>query len=102
MCSADEIHIMVIQEGRNYIPSKHETYTSFILTPSGHTLLRISPKQVTQKAGIGHFNRPHNLQNLLEALKLGTEPSMHAHYFFIDQGTYWHHVEYISKNLPQL
>ena len=101
MCPTNQIDILIIQELGNHIPSENETYTSFILTPATHPFFRVGPQQIAQKTLIRNLNRPDNFHDLLKGLKFRTEATMHAEYFFIDEGTDRHDIENIGKNFPQ-
>jgi len=48
MCSADQVHVMLLQEPRHHIRAKGEGHTPVILTPTGNIFFRIRPQQVTE------------------------------------------------------
>jgi len=49
MSSADQIHIVFLQEPRDDIRAEREGNTSVVLAPSGDVLVGIRPKQVTKQ-----------------------------------------------------
>lgn len=98
---ANQVDVLFFQKIWNYIWPKNKTDPSLVLVPSLNAFLRVRPKQIAQKPLIRHFDWPYYFQDLLKALKLGTEPSMHTHNFLIDQSTYRHDIEDIWKEFPK-
>ena len=52
MGSTYQIHVMLLQEARNYIRAKCERDTSVILAPTGDIFIWIRPQEVTEKTTI--------------------------------------------------
>ena len=50
MCSADQIHIMLLQEARHHIRPKRKRHPSIILRPPRNILVRIRPQQIAKKS----------------------------------------------------
>ena len=49
MSSADQIHVVFLQEPRDNIGTKREGNTTVVLTPAGDILVGIRPEQVAKK-----------------------------------------------------
>jgi hypothetical protein len=47
VCSADQIHVVFLQEPRDDIRTERERDSSIVLTPSRDILVRVRPQEVT-------------------------------------------------------
>jgi len=54
--SADEIHVMLLQESRDYIGSESEGNTTIVLAPSSDILIGVRPKEIAEKTTIRNLN----------------------------------------------
>ena len=49
-----------------------------------------------------HICRPHYPTYLLHGVEIGTQPSMHCEYLFVNDSCYWQAIEAIGERFPQL
>lgn len=91
MCSANQIHVVLCQESRNYVASECETVrikrvgwlarleapienlpdSSIVFTPPGDILVWVRPKKITKQTCVRHIRWSHNSSDLLHALQIG-------------------------------
>ena len=57
MCSADQVHVMFLQEPGDHIRTEREGDSAIILTPPCDVLVRIRPEKVTEQAAIWNLHR---------------------------------------------
>ena len=100
MCSADEVDILFFEEVGYNVGPEDETDSTFVLVPPLDTFFRVRPEKVTEKPLVRDFDWPYDFEDLFEAFELWTEPTVHAHDFFIDQGTNRHDIEHIREKFP--
>lgn len=100
MSPAYKVEVVFIQELAHCVGTKDEGDTPIILTPAMNPSLRISPEKVTQKALFWHLTRPLNSLNLVQALQVWGEPSMHTYDLAIHSCSHRQAVERVSENLP--
>lgn len=64
MCTANEIHIVLLQKSRNDVRPKGERDTTIVFAPACDILIRIRPQQVAQKATIRDLRKlaPHHVE----------------------------------------
>lgn len=55
MRTADQIHVVLLEESRDHIGSERERDTSVIFTPAGDVLVGIGPQQVAKQSAIGNL-----------------------------------------------
>jgi hypothetical protein len=55
MRTADEVHVVLLQEARDHIWSECEAHTSVVLAPSGDILVRVGPKEIAEKTAVGNL-----------------------------------------------
>jgi hypothetical protein len=53
MSSTHKVDILILEEVRYNITAEDETHSTFILSPSAHSLFRVRPKKVTEDALVG-------------------------------------------------
>lgn len=51
--TADEIHVVLLQEARNDVRPECEGHTTVVFAPAGDVLIGIRPQQVAQQSAIG-------------------------------------------------
>ena len=56
MCTADQVHVMFLQEARNNIRTEGEGYTAVVLAPAGNVLVGIRPQKIAEKAAVGDLD----------------------------------------------
>lgn len=56
--TADEVHVMFLQEARYDVWTKGEGNTAVVFTPAGDILIRVRPEQIAKETAVG------NLENL--------------------------------------
>lgn len=100
--AADEVHVVLGQEARHNVGTKRERDTAVVLGPARDVLVRIRPEQVAQETRVGHISGPHHATNLLHALQVGRETTMHCEDLFVDDCCNWQAVEAVGKCLPEL
>jgi hypothetical protein len=101
MCSANQINVLLFEEVGYDIRSKNKTDATLILVPAIDAFFGIGPEEVAEEPLVGDFDWPYDFEDLFKAFKLGTESTMHAHDFLIDQSTDGHDVEYIREKFPK-
>jgi len=102
MSSTDEVHVVFLQEPGNDVRSKSEGNSSIVLAPAGDVLVRIRPQEITEKTRIRNIRRSHDTSDLLHALEVRTQTSMHSKDFLVDDSGDRQAVEAVGKGLPQL
>jgi hypothetical protein len=53
MRTADEVHVVLLQEAGDHIRPECEAYTSVVLTPPGDVLVWVGPQEIAEKTAIG-------------------------------------------------
>ncbi len=56
VCTADKIHVVLLQEAGDDIGSEGEADTAVVLAPSGDVLVRVGPEQVAEQAAVGDLH----------------------------------------------
>lgn len=111
MCSANQVHVMLLEETRNNVRPKSEGNTTVILAPPSDVLVRIRPEQVTEEAavrnlvasassarplksvellrqscrgGLTYIRGTHNTPYLLHGVEIWTQPAMHGEDLLVD------------------
>jgi len=52
VCTADKVHVVLLQEARDHIGSKGKGHASIVLTPAGDILIGIGPQKVTKQTAV--------------------------------------------------
>ena len=52
VCTANEIHVVLLQEAGDNVRTKRERDTSVVFGPPGDVLVRIRPQQVAEQAAV--------------------------------------------------
>lgn len=102
MGSADQIHVVFMEEFGDYFGAKSEADSSIVLAPAHRVLIGVRPQQVAQESLIGHVSGPHDSPDLLHALEIGAEASVTAEDLLVNDGRYGQAVETVRERLPQL
>ena len=124
MRTADEVHVVLLQEARNYIWTKGKADTSIVLAPSGNVLVWVGPKEIAEKTAVGnlswlacvlyrdshvdcdmdltHIGGSHDAPNLLHGVEIWAETAVHGEDLLVDDGGNGQAVEAVGEGLPQL
>lgn len=86
MGTADEIHVMFLQEARYDVGAEGEGHASVVFAPAGDVLVRVGPQEIAEETAVGnlcagksancyplrdpgtdaaYISRPHNPTDLL-------------------------------------
>jgi len=57
MGTADQIHVVLLQETRDYIRAERERYTTIVLAPASNVLIRVGPQQIAKKTAVGNLDK---------------------------------------------
>lgn len=102
MGSADQIHVVLVEEFGNDFRTKGERDTPVILTPAHRVLVRIGPEEVAQEALVRNVCRSHDPPNLLHGLEVRAQAAVAAEDLLVHDSRYGQAVEAVRKRLPQL
>lgn len=102
MGTADQVEIVLVKELCNNVLAKSEGNAAVILSPSINVLIRIGPKKITKKAGIGNVRGADDALDLIETGELGGQATVRAEDFLIDDTSAGEAVEAVCESLPQL
>lgn len=53
--TADEIHIMFLQESRHHVWTKRKRDTTIVFAPSGYVLVGIGPEEIAEETAVGNL-----------------------------------------------
>ena len=56
MRTADEVHVMLLQEARYHVWAECEAHTSVVLAPSGDVLIWVGPKEIAEETAVGNLS----------------------------------------------
>lgn len=120
MGTADEVHVVLLEETRNNVGAKGERDTTVVFAPSGNVLVGVGPQQVTKKTAVGdlkvymsatsrrwakastYISRAHNTSDLLHRVEVRAQATMHGEDLLVDDGGNGQAVEAVGEGLPQL
>jgi len=92
---------MALQELLKLLLAKHPSTTSFTLFPVSHIFIRVIPEQISNQSRVWDISRLRKLFDLVEAMHVFAEATVHAHDLFIDKGYKRQVVEAIVEGLPK-
>lgn len=101
MGSANQIHVVFVEEFGDYFGSECKADSSIVLAPSHCVLVRVRPKEITKKTLVRNICRSHDTANLFHTLEIGTESTVTAKDLLVNNGSNGQAVETIGKRLPQ-
>lgn len=55
MGTADEVHVVLLQEAGDNVGTKCEGYTTVVFAPASNILIGVGPQKVTQQTAIGNL-----------------------------------------------
>jgi hypothetical protein len=102
MGTANEVHVVLLEEPRNDVGSKGERDTTIVLAPSSYILVRVGPKEIAKKTAVGDISRTHHPADLLHRVKVGAETAVHCEDLLVNDGSNGKAVEAVRKCLPKL
>ena len=68
--TADEIHVVLVQELGDHVCAEGEGDAAVVLAPARHVLVGVGPQQVAQEPLVGHVCGAHHAPNLLHGLQV--------------------------------
>lgn len=101
MRPANEVEVVFVQELCDNIFSKGEGDTPIIFSPSVNFLVGVGPEQVAEESRVGHISGADNAFDLIEAGEFRAESSVHAKYFFVNDGGGREAVEAVGECFPK-
>lgn len=131
MCSANKIHVVLLQEPRHHVGPERKRDTAIVLAPASNVLVWIGPQQITKQTAVGDLHqsagrctslcgpqsaqnnvvqnmratyicRAHDSTDLLHRIQVWTQASVHGEDLLINDSCDWQAVEAIGECLPQL
>jgi hypothetical protein len=122
MCTADEVHVVFLEEAGYDVRAECEADTSVVLAPSGDVLVGIRPQQIAEQPTVRdlctlalhwrelklHFKASycthicwsHHTPNLLHGVQVGAEASVHGEDLLVDDSGDGQAVEAVGERLP--
>lgn len=102
MGTANEIHVMLLQESRHYVRTKGERDTSVVLAPSSDFLVRVRPEEIAKQTAVRDISRAHDTSDLLHRVQVRAETTVHGEDLLVDNSGDRKAVEAVSECLPEL
>jgi len=99
---ANQIEVLLLQEAGHDVWAEDEGDATVVLCPASDVLVRISPKKITNHAGVGHVGWAHQAPHLIKAGDLRRQTTVHAHDLLIDKSADRHAVEDVTELFPKL
>lgn len=100
--SADQIHVVFVEEFGDDFGAEGEADSSVVLAPAHRVLVGVGPQQIAEETLVGHVCRPHDSPDLLHALEIWTETAVTAEDLLVNDGRHREAVEAVCERLPQL
>jgi len=100
--SADEVHVVLLEELADDVWAEGERDTAVVLTPAGDVFVWVRPEEVAEETSVGHVGGPHDPPDLLHGLQVGGKAAVHAEDLLIDDGSNGEAVEAVREGLPEL
>jgi hypothetical protein len=116
--TADQVHVVFLQEARDNVRTECETDTSVVFAPASDVLVRIGPQEIAEKTAVRdlssqytwaieglqdtHIRRSHDPPDLLHGVEVRAETAVHGENLLIDNGSDGQAVEAVGECLPQL
>ena len=100
MSTANQVHIVSIEELSDDVGTECERDTTIVLAPSLYILVGIRPEKIAQEASIGHIGWSHDASNLFHRLKIGRETTVTAENLLVDDGRNGQTIETIGECFP--
>lgn len=92
---------MLPEELLQLLPAENESAASLVLLPVPGVLVGVVPEQVGNQAAVRNIRWLGDLLDLLEAVHVLRDTSVHTHDLLVDQGYQWHVIKAIPELLPE-
>lgn len=102
MGTADEVHVMFLQEAGNHVRAKGEADTSVVFAPASDVFVGVRPQEITQKTTVRDVSWSHDTADLLHRVQVRAETAVHGEDLLVNDGCDGQAVEAVRKCLPQL
>ena len=121
MSTADQVHVVFLQEARYNVWTESERDTTVVFTPAGDILIRVRPEQIAKETAVGdlenlsvrfvwryerqdetHVGGTHDTSDLLHRVKIGAQATVHGEDLLINDGGDGQAVEAVGESLPKL
>jgi hypothetical protein len=102
MGTADEVHVVFLQEARHYIRTKGERDTTVVLAPPSDVLIWVGPQEIAEQTAVRDISRSHDTTDLLHRVEIGAETTVHGEDLLVNNGSNRETVEAVGKCLPEL
>lgn len=70
MGSADEVHVVLVEELGDHVGAEGEGDAAVVLAPAQHVLVGVGPQQVAQETLVGHVGGAHDPSHLFHGLQI--------------------------------
>ena len=125
--TADEVHVVFLQEAGDDVWAKGERDTAVVLGPAGDVLVRIGPEQIAEETAVGdlevdwsalgsgsdkrgadvffsptYISRAHDAADLLHRVQIGAQAAVHGEDLLVNDSRNGQAVEAVGECLPQL
>ena len=121
MSTADQVHVVFLQEARYNVWTESEGDTTVVFTPAGDILIRVRPEQIAEETAVwnliflsarfgwrlkvrdeAYVGRAHNTSDLLHRVEIGAQAAVHGEDLLINDGGDGQAVEAVGESLPKL
>jgi hypothetical protein len=101
MASTNQVEVVFLKEFLELLSSEHESAASLIFFPVTSVFVGVIPEEVCYQSTIGYISGLRNLLNLLEAMHVFGDSTVHTHDLLVDQGYQRHVIKAIPECLPE-
>lgn len=101
MATTNEIEVVSLQEVLKLLLSKYVSAPSLVLLPVSDILIGIIPQEISDESTVWNVCGFRNLLDLLKTVHIFREPTVHTHYFLVNQGDKRHVVKAAVESLPK-
>ena len=116
MRATDQIHVVFLQEARDYVWTKREGDPTVVLAPARNIFVRIGPEQVAKQATVrdlscisldlsnllrhSYISRSHHTPDLLHGIEIRAQTTMHSEDLLVDDSRDRQAIEAVRESLP--
>ena len=101
MGAANQINVMFLIKLADDVFAEGEGDTAIVVPIGLNAALRVRPKQIAEKSGVGNVSGPHDVLDLIEVFQLGAEASMHAENLLINKSGHRKAIEDVAEHAPE-
>ncbi len=101
MRSADQVDVVLLVEFANDVLSESETHSTVIVTVVFDTTLGVWPEQIAKQASVGYVSGTHDVLDLVQVFKLGTQTAVHAENLLVDKSSNGQAIKHVAENAPE-